>query len=184
MTATNQAQYVEEILQRVAGDLSMITDRDLVIESVEMEKRKERPAGEGKIHVSFRIAFEIDEQVHHGCLLIPLPHAIALAGGLMMMPTEAIEEVRHLDTVDATTREAMVELGTFICGAADAAFRVLGNEGFQVHFEGCQGVRADVRPALVYQEGLPLVVGRATVRMADFDAEQTLLILPEALLSA
>ena len=44
--------------------------------------------------------------------------------------------------------------------------------------EGCQGVKPNVRPALAYSEGSPLVVARAKLRVHSWPAAESLLILP------
>jgi hypothetical protein len=44
--------------------------------------------------------------------------------------------------------------------------------------DGCQGVRADVRPALSYREGQPLLVARARARVHHFEPCELILVLP------
>ena len=179
----DQVTCVEEVLQRVASDLSMIADKDIVIENVETERVAKRPAAEGAIHISFRLGFRVGADVLHGCFVVPLTSAITLACSLMMMQRDVIEEYRGRTELDGPSKDAMLEVGNFVCGGADAAMRALGREDVQVCFEGCQGVRPDVRPALIYEEGDPLVVGRASMVLGDFAAEPVTLILPEYLFS-
>ena len=175
-----QVQLVEETFQRIASDLSMIADRELVIESIDTERMERRPAGPGKVHISVRMGLHRGEAVHHGSLLIPLPDAIALACCLMMMPDETVAERRVQQGLDDTTKDALMEVGNFVCGAADSALRALGIDGYRVQLEGCQGVRADVRPALEYSEGDALIVGRARVALSGYPADEMILMLPEA----
>ena len=175
-----QVQLVEEIFERIASDLSMIADRELVIQSVVTELLEQRPAGVGKTHISVRLGMKFGETVHHGALLLPLPDAIALACCLMMMPEEAVTERRAQQGLDETLKDAVMEVGNFVCGAAVSAFRALGIDGYRVRMEGCQGVRADVRPRLEYREGDSLVVGRARVALAGYPADEMILMLPEA----
>ena len=179
-----QVQCVEEVFQRIASDLSMIADRELTLESVETEVMEKRPEGRGKIHISFRLCFQRGDDMAHGCLLVPLPDAISLACALMMVPPEVVEANRAQDTLDSTTKDAMLEVGNFICSATDAALRALGVDGVKVCFEGCQGVRPDVRPAMAYEEGDPLVVGRALAGLAEFPKDTMILILPAQSLEA
>ena len=40
-------------------------------------------------------------------------------------------------------------------------------------------VRADVRPALVYTEGEPLIVGRAKVTIGDYEPTEMIVMIPE-----
>lgn len=173
-----QIECVEEIFQRVASDLSMIADRELTLQTTGVEVRDGRPAGAGKIHISFRLGFRIGEDRHHGCLLVPLPDAIALACSLMMVPEDVLVSSRTLTHLDETTKDAMLEVGNFITGATECALRALGIDAVKVSFEGCQGVRADVRPALTYREGDPLLVGRAQITLAEFPADEVVLMVP------
>lgn len=174
----DQIQCVEEIFQRIVGDLAMIADRDFVVDSISAESAVRRPAGLGKIHISFRLGFREEGREHHGCLLVPLPDAITLACCLMMLPEEAVQSSRELTTLDVTTKDAMLEVGNFITGATDAALQALGYDHLEIVFEGCQGVKPDVRPALDYSEGDELVLGTAQARLASFPADTMILLLP------
>lgn len=174
----SETQLVSEVLHRIAADLSMITDRDLRVEVQEVEKLTERPAGKGKIHISFRLGIEQADGLKHGCLLLPLPDAISLACYLMMVPDDSVKGKRSLKDIDETIKDAMLEVGNFIGGAADAALRESLGGIAKVRSEGCQGVRANVRPALLYNEGDPLVVGRAKGMVHDYPEFDLVLMLP------
>lgn len=174
-----EVALVEEILQRVAGDLSMITDRELVIGTASVSKATQRPAGRGKVHISFRLGIEQDGRLHHGCILLPLAEAISLACFLMMVPDEGVTGKRKMTTLDETIKDAMLEVGNFIGGAADAALRDAVGVEAKVRSEGCQGVRAGIRPALIYSEGAPLVVGTARATIHEYPEFEMILMLPE-----
>jgi len=174
-----EAEVVEELLQRIASDISMITDRDLLITVKEVSKWSERPAGKNKIHISFRIGIQQADGVKHGCLLLPLPDAISLACYLMMIPDDGVKGKRALSTIDEAIKDAMLEVGNFIGGATDAALREAVGVKAKVRAEGCQGVRPNIRPALVYNEGDALLVGRAKGRVHDYPEFDLLLMLPE-----
>jgi len=73
----------------------------------------------------------------------------------------------------------MLEVGNFIGGAADAALREAVGVKAKVRAEGCQGVRPDIRPALVYNEGDSLLVGKAKGRIHDYPEFDLILMLPE-----
>jgi hypothetical protein len=173
-----QVECVEEVFQRIASDLSMIADRELTVDSIETVLMDTRPEGRGKIHISFRLGFQAGTGIEHGCLLVPLPDAISLACCLMMVPGDVVKSNRSQKTLDSTTKDAMLEVGNFICGATDSALRALGIDDTKVSFEGCQGVKSNVRPALIYREGDPLVVGRANVAMAEFPEDTMVLVVP------
>lgn len=174
-----QSRLVEEVLARVASDLSMITDREFVVQDVTSELASARIAGEGAVHISFKLGFEgKDGGKDHGCILVPLPEAISLAGFLMMMPDDGVTKRRGDTNLDEAMKDAMLEVANFVAGAADAAVREALSVPVKVRSEGCQGVRADVRPALVYDEGAPLVVARAKARIHKYDEFTLLAIVP------
>ena len=133
----------------------------------------------GLIHISFKLHVETGQGRLHGCLLVPLPDAISLACYVLEIPDGAIESRRRLDELDESMKDAMLEIGNFVGGSVEAALRSLGMSGIKVHSEGCQGVRANVRPALVYEEGTPLVVGRATIQLDGLPESEAILILPD-----
>ena len=170
---------IEEIFERIAGDLAMIADREFSIASIETERMDSRPAGEGEIHISFKLGFETPDGNQHGCLLIPLRDAICLSCYLMMVSDDAVAKKRDETDLDSTTKDAMLEVGNFVAGATDSGLRALGVEGVTVGSEGCQGVKPDVRPALVYTDGTTLAVGRAKAKLHDFPEFEMLLILPD-----
>ena len=156
----------------------MIADREMEVSGVETEVMDHRPAGKSKIHISFRLGFMQGEDLLHGCMLLPLAEAITLACSLMMIPENVIAQTRKQNTMDATTKDAMLEVGNFICGATDAAFRALGAD-IKVVFEGCQGVRPDVRPAMIYAEGVDLIVGYADIAQGGFGNAMHVLMMPK-----
>lgn len=174
----DELQLAESILARTAADLSMIIDREFEIESVGIERRTQRPAGEGCVHISFRLGIEREGDSSQGCVLVPLPDAVALAGFMMMMSDEAVARERTRTELDGPFKEALLEVGKFLAGACDAVLRQAFSEGIAARSEGCQGVRADVRPALAYREGDPLAVARARARVHSFEPFELILVLP------
>jgi hypothetical protein len=174
-----QAELVDELLQRIAADLSMITDRDLVVGSSKVERMTERPFGKGKVHISFRLGFEQEGNVHHGTLLVPLADAISLACYLMMMPDDGVKEKRSMKSIDDTLKDAMLEVGNFIGGAADGALREASGISAKVRSEGCQGVKGNVRPMMIYNEGDSLVIGKAKATVHEYPEFEMILMLPE-----
>jgi hypothetical protein len=170
---------VEEIFERIAGDLAMIIDREFTISSIEADSLDARPVGADEIHISFKLGFQMPDGILHGSLLVPLNDAICLSCYLMMVADDAVARKRGQTWLDNTTKDAMLEVGNFVAGATDAGLRALGVEGVEVGSEGCQGVRPDIRPALVYDEGQALIVGRAKATLHDFPEFEMLLILPD-----
>jgi len=169
------------MLQRIAGDLSMIADREYRLGPITTGVTETRPVGASKIHVSFRFGVAVDGTRHHGCLLVPLPDAIGLACCLMMVPDDVLVASRGHQKLDDPTKDALLEVGNFVAGAAAGALEALGRTGMQVVFEGCQGVKPDVRPALVYREGDALLFARAQATLGEFEPGEVVLVLPAAL---
>ena len=169
--------FVEGLVHKIAESLVPLIDRDLNVGAITCDVATERPAGKDCIHVSFKLGFTIDGTASHGCVLVPLPDAIALGGYLMMMSDAVVKRHRGDSDIDAAMKDAMLELGNFVAGAADDVMRSYV-AGASVRPEGCQGVRADVRPALEYVEGDELVVGRAVVRLAKYSEFELIVVLP------
>jgi len=172
-------QAVTEIFERITSDLSMLADREIGVRELTVERHTARPTGTGQIHISFRFGAEEGERLHHGTLLVPLPDAITLAAFLMMLPDAAVRDRRALTSLDDALKDAMLEIGNFVGGAVDAALRAVETPIDRVRFEGCQGVRADVRPALAYVEGEPLIVGRAQVTIGEYEPTEMIVMIPE-----
>lgn len=177
-TTVSTDELVASALERIAADLAMIVDRQVSIDLVVVERVNERPAGEGRIHISFKLGFRTPSGERQGCLLVPLPDAVSLAAYLMMTPDEAVAAQRETQDLDRVTKDALLEIGNFVGGASDTAVRDHCRDGHAVRSDGCQGVRAGVRPALRYEEGDELVVGRARARIHDFPEFELILVLP------
>jgi hypothetical protein len=176
---SQEAILAAEILHRIGADISMVTDREFRIESCEVLHSNERPACAGGVHISFRFGVRSGDWMGHGCLLMPLAEAVAIAGHLMMLSDGQVARKRELDVPDETMKESLLEVGNFIAGAADVALRESLGGGRRVHPEGCQGVRPDVRPALIYSEGESLVVVRASATLEGYGKYDLTLVLPE-----
>jgi len=172
---------LEDVLSRIATNVSMLVDREIGVQDVRTDRAHSRPAGEGQVHVSFRFRFSGDaagdRPDREGCLLLPLPEAISLAGYLMMMSEDEVAAHRSDDTLDASTKDAMMELGNFIAAAVDESVKAAFG-GVSVHAAGCQGVRADVRPAIAYTEGSELLIGRARARVHEWPEFELLAMFP------
>jgi hypothetical protein len=145
---------------------------------VTVEKIDARVAGKGVVHIAFKLRFERAVDALYGALLVPLPDALALAGCLTMMPDDQVALQRKATELDAGMKDAIVELGNFVAGAVDAVMRESRANIARARSAGCQGVRADVRPAFPYTEGQELVLVRATARLHEFEPFELLLMLP------
>jgi hypothetical protein len=176
--AVGDELFIEETFQRIAGDLGMIADRAIDVADVTTERVRHRASGRNVVHVSFKLGIQHEDEILHGVLLVPLPDAITLACYLMMIPDDGVKTKRALTTLDAGLKDAMMEVGNFVGGATDAALRGLGLPGVEVRSEGCQGVRANVRPAFAYVEGSELVVGRCKLRIHTWPQFDAILMLP------
>jgi hypothetical protein len=172
------AQTATESLQRIAADISMITDKKLVIDAPSVDCAHKRPAGQHQIHISFKLGFQRGREISHGTFLLPLTESISLAGWLMMLTDDVVTAKRGQTTLDSGTKDALLEIGNFVAGACEAALRSIGTADVKVRSEGCQGVRANVRPALNYEEGSELVVAFAKARLENGAPFDVILVLP------
>lgn len=177
-TNLDEAELAASVLTRMATDLSMIVDREFEIEDVRVEKRTQRPAGGPLVHISFKLGIEVEGQSRQGCLLVPLPEAVALAGFMMMLPDEAVAQERSRIELDGPFKEALLEVGKFLAGACDSVLRQALPVPSATRSDGCQGVRANVRPALAYVEGEELLIARARARVHDFEPFELILMVP------
>ena len=171
-------ELVENMLERISADLGMIIDREFKISSATVERADKRAEGRSKIHISFKLCFKSKGESLHGCALMPLPDAISLAAYLMMVPDDAVKTHRSTTNLDRSTKDAMLEVGNFVGGATDAVVRSWFSDKISVRSQGCQGVRANVRPAFPRTEGEELILGRATARIHDFPEFEIILMLP------
>jgi len=101
-----------------------------------------------------------------------------MASLLLMRSEEEIAERRGLQHLDAAQKDALLEIGSLIGASLNTAVAELGLAGWSARSEGCQGVRAGVRPAFPYEEGSELIAGRAAGRIAGFPDFELLLLLP------
>ena len=173
----NDSELVERVFDRVAVDLGMIIDREIQVHEVQCERSSTRVAGEGGVHISFKLGFYERGNRSHGCLLLPLPDAMTMAGLLMMLEEEEIELLRSSSELERSEKDALLEVGNFMAGACGAVVRTWFQE-CATHSEGCQGVRAGVRPAFDYVEGDVLLIGRAWMQLEGFEPFQVTLMMP------
>lgn len=167
------------ILGRVVDDLAMIVDRRFAVANEKVHRIDRRVAGKNDIHISFKLRFEVEGDERFGALLVPLADAISLACYLMMMPDDAVSERRFDTDLDQSTKDAILEVGNFVGGAADAVLRERYGASVRAKSAGCQGVRPNVRPAFSYEEGTDLTLARGKAQLHDFEAFEILLMLPD-----
>ncbi len=178
MSGKSDNRIVERVLEAVCTQLATVIGQSIAHEPPTTERATERAAGRGQIHVSFRLAFQRGAEERFGCLLVPLPDAIALASFLLMVPHDGVAAQRENQQLDETLKDAMLEIGNFIGGAVAGVLR--SEEGWEcsVRTRGCQGVRPDVRPAFPYVEGSPLLIGRARASLGPFPEFELILLMP------
>jgi len=174
-----QTRTAMSVLDRVVDDLAMIVDRSFSVSGSKVERIDRRAAGSGRVHISFKLRFEVDGDERYGALLVPLPDAIALACYLMMMPDDAVADRRGDVELDQSTKDAILEVGNFVGGAVDAVLREVHGGDVRAKSAGCQGVRAGVRPAFPYVEGTELTLASGTARLHEFQPFEILLMLPD-----
>lgn len=176
----DEHELVQCVLARMATDLGLILDRELELDGFVLEHVNARPVGKGQVHISFKLEIDAGPEEEQGCLLVPLTEAITLAGYMMMKEDDEIERERARQTLDGPYKEAMLELSKVLAGCCQSVLeRVLPDRA--VRSAGCQGVRANVRPALAYREGDRLLVARVRARLASFEPREWILVLPDPL---
>lgn len=175
----DDATLITGLLARITSELGTMIGHELVVEAPAVERAHTRPAGKGQVHVSFKLALgRADGSKRFGALLVPLAEAITMASYLLMTPDDELPRRRAETQLDPALKDAMLELGSLIASACRTALAEIGAAGWSMSAEGCQGVRADVRPAFPYSEGSALAVGRARARLEPFEPFELLLILP------
>lgn len=179
-----ESRLVDEIFRRLAGDLEMVTDHKVQVQSIDIVHAKRRPAGAGTVHVSFKIALASQERIEHGCMLVPYADAVSLASYLLMLGDEVVATRRSDPTIDLATKDALMEVSNFVAGAVESALRGIGIEHVKARSEGCQGVRANVRPAFDCRDGTDLLVGLGRVQIHTWPACTMILMFPPAQIAA
>ncbi len=170
---------IDQALERITHDVGLVVDRIIDLDPHEAMVVQERPAGQDQVHLSFRLNLDWNGQVGQGCLLMPLEHANGLAASLMMLAEPQVDELRKLESPDRATKDAMIELGSFIGGAIHDQLADSLTETVLVAPAGCQGVRAGVRPALEYTDGTDLWVTQANCNIENWTASDWILMLPD-----
>lgn len=171
-------KVLREIFERVAADLAMIADREVVFQDVITRRQDHKAIGPELIHIAFNLGFHVEGQVLHGCLMVPLPDAIALARFLLMDDEDQVRSWRETIDLDLPTKDALLEIGNFVAGSLDGAARSQWGGAVSVSAEGCQGVRPNLAPAFAYQPGAELLVGEARVKVHTFPTRTAILMLP------
>lgn len=170
---------IGRLLLRIAEDLGTLLGCELRLGPAQVERATTRPAAAGGVHISFRLAFTPEgEAPRLGALLLPLPEALTMAAHFLMAPEEVLPTLRAASEPDLAQKEALLELGKMIANAGRTALAQLGVSGLALRFDGCQGVRAGVRPAFAHAEGSPLIVGRAPAKLGPFPGFELLVMLP------
>lgn len=172
------------LVERITTDLAMICDRAFVVESVVAERATAKTPAVGGVHISFKLEVRSDGKGYAGALTVPLPEAIALASWLMMLPDETVAKNRELADLDRSLKDALIEIGNLIAGAADAVVRDRSGGRLSACAKGCQGIRAGQNPAFEYASGEPLLVVRARGRLHEFPAFELVLQAPAGVLVA
>ena len=182
MTATDTEKAMARgVAERTASDLGLIIDRELAVQEVEAERRPEKATADGVVNVAFRLEFERGPNRWEGCALFPLPEAIAIASYLMVLGDEEVAEARGLTQLDRSLKDAMMEIGTFIGGSADAVLRSQVDKGLTVRSVGCQGVAPGEKPNFLFLPDQELLVARVGYHLHDFDGYTSVWMFPAAL---
>jgi len=169
---------VGEVFGEMSRDMGMLLEHPFSLRGVCSKRMQQRAVGQGGVHVSFRFSFVGEGLSKMGCFLLPLAEANTMAAYLLAMGEPRARQERGVQEPETSLKESMLLLGQMLSTSVARAYRGLGPQGLRVGFDGCQGVRADVRPAMRYAEGQPLIVGRAAAHVGDFEAFSPILMLP------
>ena len=170
-------ELVRSVFGKIAADLTRLMDREVRVWDSCSLRVVNRPAGYGKTHVSFRLLVLDGQEERYGSILVPLPDAVALGLSLLMVGDQEIDEAREWTRLDRVTKEALLEVGRFVTASVDDVIRRFDSR-CSVGFAGCQGVRANVRPAFPHAAGEELLAGFSHARIDAFPAFDLLAILP------
>lgn len=177
-------RLVSAILDQIAEDLSLMTDKPVVLSEPELERTHYRVPGEGEIQIAFKLQFELGESRFGGAVLVSLADARTLALFFRRASTEVIEEERKKEGLDPAARGALLEAGQFLAGSIDAALQEVDAGDVVVSSAGCQGLRPNQVPTFEYEKGATLFVIRASIKIADFPYSRMVLMLPATGLGA
>ena len=184
MSEEKDLSFARDLMDCMASNLTMLVDRDITVEEVQVSREEARPAGAGSVHISFKLELRGEGgEVQHGCVLVPLADARALACYLMMFPDDEVKDGRKRDDLEQPEKSALLELGNFVGASVEEAARNTERR-ISVKSTGCQGVRPDVRPAFPYEEGAELFVVRAQTKVHDFPAFELIGMFPASELAA
>lgn len=174
----DEERLMAGIFRRIGRAATSVSDQPLSCGEPLVERRRRRVAGADVIHISFKFSIESRTTTTQGCLLIPLADALSMASAYMMLPLDEVSDSRFLDAPDPVMKEALLQLSELIAGAIDRELRGAVQDGARARSLGCQGVRADVRPAFEYTEGADLIVGRSETRFGEFEQFEMIAMLP------
>lgn len=178
MQTASDLDFIRELLARIASDLELVVARKIAFDDLKVERAQARACGRERTHISFKLAVHKAGRVAHGCVLLPLPDAIGLACLLMMAPRETVAAKRELQAPDDMMKDALLEIGSLIGSSTDGVIRKWFPEGYSACSQGCQGVRANVRPAFLHEGKDELIVGRARARLEPFPDFEVIVMLP------
>src|SRR6187399_2859727 len=112
-------KWVTDTLKRVAEDLALIIDHPFFVHGIALERAERRPAADGGVHISFKLALQRGQTIVHGAVLIPLAQALLLAAWLHMMPDEEARRRASETHIDQSMKDGLLEIGNFVAGAAE-----------------------------------------------------------------
>lgn len=178
-TILTDIALVEGVLRQVSSDLELALDQPILFGAPRIDCASTLPAGAGQIHISFKIAFQSTTGARlHGAVLAPLPEAMAMGCFLLTIPMATVIARRAEPAPDAVLKDAMLEIANMLGGSINTALDMLGVAGWSARSEGCQGVRANVPPAIEHAPGAPFVIARVPTVLASFPEFQLLMVLP------
>lgn len=169
---------VHAMLARIAEATAQRLDRAFAIQPPGVFRSPHKIAGERTIHIAFKLAITAEGRAHHGALLVPLPDAITVASHVQGLSSEVVASRRDERELDRATKDAILEIGSWIGAAADGALRAVFEGRVTARFSACQGVKAGTAPAFERTPGVDLLVARALARLHGYPSFEIPVMLP------
>jgi hypothetical protein len=174
----SELKLVKEVFGEISKDMGRMLEHGLAFRDVCCKRVDKRPVGRDQVHVAFRFSVEVPGMRRVGCFLMPLPDATVCASYLLAFNEEAVAQARGTEEPESTMKESMLLLGQILSTSVERVIKRRDSGVLHVKFDGCQGVRADVRPAFALGARDELIVGSAAAKIGSFGAFRPILMLP------
>lgn len=175
---TVPTEVLELLVDEVAGSLSLLSPFHLEGIVADDEIVNDRPGSAQSVRIAVRFGFKTPHGSRMGFLLMELKDAMTLAGSLLMLPNEELQELMTKPEPSEGEKEALMEAGELLGGAFHNLLKKRLPEDTAVRFFGCQGVSPGDAPWVASYGGEPLAVRRQLVQFGSFDPFELMIAIP------